>query len=291
VAAAAFLPLLALAMLLVLGRASAACLAKMGWGFVASQDWNPVTEQFGALSFVYGTLASSFIAFCIAGPLGIGIALVLTELAPRRLRAVLSYVVELLAAVPSVVFGLWGMFVLAPIMRGYVDPLLIKTLGKPFFVGPSTGLSLLTASVVLAVMILPTVMSLCRELFDAVPATARESAFALGATRWEAIHLAVLLPTRPGQIGALLLGLGRALGETMAVTMVIGNRPEISVNLLGASHSMASVIANEFSEAVSDVHLGALAEIGLLLMVVTVLLNIFARLLVLWTTRRYHGKA
>jgi phosphate transport system permease protein len=285
----AALSLLALAgaMVVVLLQAADACIRGMGWGFLTGQDWNPVTGQFGALPFIYGTIASSMLAFVVAGPLGIGIALVLTEMAPRKLRAVLSYLVELLAAIPSVVFGLWGMFVLAPIMRDHVDPLLSHTLGKPFFFGASTGLSLLTASIVLAVMILPTVMSLCREVFDAVPATAREAALALGATQWETISLSVLKPTVPGMVGALLLGLGRALGETMAVTMVIGNRPEISVNLLGASHSMASVIANEFSEAVSDIHLAALAEIGLLLMGVTIVLNLMARLLVMWTTRRY----
>ena len=287
--AAFSLVLLAGAMVAVLWRASAACFSKMGFGFILGRDWNPVTEQFGALPFIYGTLVSSFIAFAIAGPLGIGIALVLTEMAPRRLRAVLSYFVELLAAIPSVVFGLWGMFVLAPIMREHVDPLLAHWLGKPFFFGESTGLSLFSASILLSIMILPTVMSLCREVFDAVPSTAREAALALGATQWETINLAVLQPTRPGQVGALLLGLGRALGETMAVTMIIGNRPEISANLLSASHSMASVIANEFSEAVSDVHIAALAEIGLMLMGVTIILNLLARLLVLWTNRRFAG--
>jgi phosphate transport system permease protein len=287
IAAASSLVVLAGAMVAVLFNAAFACIKSMGWGFLVGQDWNPVTGQFGALPFIYGTLATSLIAFAFAGPLGIGIALVLTEMAPRGLRAVLSYFVELLAAIPSIVFGLWGMFVLAPLMREHVDPLLISYLGKPLFVGPTTGLSLMTAAMVLTVMILPTVMSLCREVFDAVPSTAREAALALGATRWESIRMAVLAPTTPGMVGALLLGLGRALGETMAVTMVIGNRPEISANLLGASHSMAAVIANEFSEAVSDVHIAALAEIGLLLMGVTILLNLMARLLVMWTTGRY----
>jgi phosphate transport system permease protein len=287
IAAATSLVVLACAMMVVLWNAAAACVHAMGWSFLTNEDWNPVTEKFGALAFVYGTLVSSLLAFAFAGPLGIGIALVLTEMAPRRLRAVLSYFVELLAAIPSIVFGLWGMFVLAPVMREHVDPFLAAYIGRPFFIGPSTGLSLLTASLVLTVMILPTVMSLCREVFDAVPSTAREAALALGATRWESIRMAVLAPTRAGMVGALLLGLGRALGETMAVTMVIGNRPEASLNLLGASHSMASVIANEFSEAVSDTHIAALAEIGLLLMGVTILLNLLARLLVKSTTGRF----
>jgi phosphate transport system permease protein len=276
-----------------LWRESKPALDRMGWEFLFKSDWDPVKEVFGSVPFVYGTLMSSLIALFIAGPIGLGIALFLSELAPQKLREPVSFLVEILAAIPSVVYGLWGIFLLAPLMRVYVDPLLMKYIGGPFFKPPSTGLSLLTAGIILAIMILPTITAISREVFEAVPNTFRESALALGATRWETILLAVLRPAQAGILGAVMLGLGRALGETMAVTMVIGNRPEVSMNLLDPSHSMASVIANEFTEAVGDVHLSALALIGLLLMVLTLILNISAHLLVWATTRKYRasGKA
>jgi phosphate transport system permease protein len=264
-------------------------IAKFGWGFLVTHDWDPVREIFGSVPFVYGTLASSLLALLIAAPLGLGIALFLTELAPERLREPVAFVVEILAAIPSVVYGLWGMFVLAPLMRLYVDPFLAQWIGPPFFVVPSTGLSLLSAAMILAIMILPTITAISREVFEAVPNVFRESALALGATRWEAIQVAVVKASKAGILGALMLGLGRALGETMAVTMIIGNQPEVSVNLLGASHSMASVIANEFTEAVSETHVASLAALGLLLMAITLLLNILARLLVWATTRKFQG--
>ncbi len=270
-----------------LWHASLPAMHKMGWRFLTSSDWDPVNGIFGAVPYVYGTLASSFIALLIATPFGLGIALFLTELAPMKMREPVAFLVEILAAIPSVVYGLWGIFLLAPFMRVHVDPFLMKFLGAPFFKGPSTGLSLFTAGVILSVMILPTITAISREVFEAVPNSFRESAKALGATSWETIQLAVLKPSKVGLLGAIMLALGRALGETMAVTMVIGNRPQVSMNLLDPSHSMASVIANEFSEAVGDIHIAALAEIGLLLMVITLILNIVAHLLVWFTTSKF----
>lgn len=281
--------LLALGMALQLWLASRESIRVMGWKFLTTSDWDPVKEVFGVLPFVYGTLVSSLIAFLIAAPMGIGIALFLAELAPARLSGPLSFLVEILAAIPSVVFGLWGMFVLAPFLRVHLYPWLLRWPGKPFFAPPSTGLSLLTAGLILSIMILPTIMSISREVFNSVPNSYRESALALGATRWETIILAVLKPSKAGLVGASILGLGRALGETMAVTMVIGNRAEASSNLLGPSDSMASVIANQFTEATGSLHLSALAETGLLLMGLTVILNILARLLIWATTTRYRA--
>jgi phosphate transport system permease protein len=264
--------------------ASLPTLQKFGWGFLSGTDWNPVEghEAFGALPYIYGTLVSSFLALFIAAPFGLGIALFLTELAPMWLRDPIAFLVEILAAIPSVVYGLWGMFLLAPFMREHVDPLLIG-LGTPVFKGPHMGLSMMTAGVILAVMILPTITAISREVFEAVPNSYRESAKALGATSWETIQLAVFKPARVGVLGAIMLALGRALGETMAVTMVIGNTPQISTNLLATGHSMASVIACEYAEANGGLHISALAEIGLLLMVITLVLNIGAHLLV-WAT-------
>ena len=274
-----------------LWKAASLSIHTMGWKFLQTQDWDPVNQVFGSVSFVYGTLASSFLALLIATPLGLGISLFLTELAPLKLRDPVAFIIEILAAIPSVVYGLWGIFMLAPFMRVYVDPFLAKAIGGPFFKGPSTGLSLLTAGVILAIMILPTITAISREVFEAVPNPYREAARALGATSWETMALAVLKPSKVGVLGAIMLALGRALGETMAVTMVIGNTPLVSMNLLAPSHSMASVIANEFSEANSDLYLSALAEIGLLLMVITLVLNVIANLLVWATTKQFsHGK-
>jgi len=269
-----------------LWRASIPCIQKMGWSFLNTGDWDPVREMFGSVPFVYGTIVSSFLALLIATPFGLGISLFLTELAPKKMREPVAFLVETLAAIPSVVYGLWGIFLLAPFMRVHVDPILIKS-GLPIFKGPSTGLSLFTAGVILSIMILPTITAISREVFEAVPNSYRESAKALGATSWETIQLAVMKPSKVGILGAVMLALGRALGETMAVTMVIGNKPEVSGNLLDPSHSMASVIANEFSEAVGDIHISALAEIGLLLMTITLVLNIVAHLLVWATTSKF----
>ena len=269
-----------------LWKASGPTLQKMGWSFLYTSDWDPIQGIFGSIPFVFGTIVSSLLALLIATPFGLGISLFLTELAPMKWRDPVAFLVEILAAIPSVVYGLWGIFLLAPFMRVHVDPLLAKigsVFHLPFFQGPSTGLSLLTAGVILSIMILPTVTAISREVFEAVPNSYRESAKALGATSWETILLAVVKPSRVGLLGAIMLALGRALGETMAVTMVIGNTPQVSLNLLAPAHSMASVIANEFSEATSDLHIAALAEIGLLLMAITLVLNVVAHLLV-WAT-------
>jgi phosphate transport system permease protein len=256
-------------------------IARFGWRFVVTTDWDPVTESFGALPFVYGTLMSSVLALLIAVPLGLGAAIYLAELAPLWIRPPIGFLIELLAAVPSVVYGLWGIFVLAPWLRESVQPALAGSLGfLPLFQGPPYGVGMLAAGLVLAIMIVPFVATVGREVLLAVPNHQREAALALGATPWETIRLAVLRYGRAGLVGAVLLGLGRALGETMAVTMVIGNRPQIALSLFAPGYTMASVLANEFSEATSDLYLAALVEIGLLLFAVTVAVNALARLLV-----------
>ena len=257
-----------------------------GFRFFVGHDWDPVNEQFGALPFVYGTLVSSFLALLIAVPLSIGVAVFTTEMCPVRLRGPLSFFVELLAAIPSVVYGLWAIFVLVPILSNYVEPFLSKTLGwTGFFEGPPYGISMLAAGFILAIMIIPIISSITREVLMVVPQHQREAALALGATRWEMIRVGVLRNARAGIMGGIILGLGRALGETMAVTMVIGNRPEIAKSLFAPGYTMASVLANEFSEATGDVYLSALIEIGLALFLVTIVVNALARLLV-WTVTR-----
>ncbi len=257
-----------------------------GFKFFGGRDWDPVSEKFGALPFVYGTLVSSFLALLIAVPLSIGVAVFTTEMCPPRLRGPLSFFVELLAAIPSVVYGLWAIFVLVPILSNYVEPFLAKTLGwTGFFDGPPYGISVLAAGIILAIMIIPIISSITREVLMVVPRHQREAALALGATRWEMIRVGVLRNARAGIMGGIILGLGRALGETMAVTMVIGNRPDIVKSLFAPGYTMASVLANEFSEATGDVYLSALIEIGLALFVVTIIVNALARLLV-WTVTR-----
>jgi len=249
--------------------------------------WDPVNARFSALPFVYGTLVSSFLALLIAVPLAIGLAIFLTEMCPRALRGPLAFVTELLAAIPSVIYGLWAVFVLVPLMREYVNPPLIHWLGwSGLFTDENpTGLGFLSAGVILAIMILPIISSLTREVMTAVPHSQREAVLALGATRWEMIRMGVLRNARIGIVGGVILGLGRALGETMAVTMVVGNTPEIHRSLLSNGATMASVIANEFTEAVGDVHLSALIEIGLALFIVTIIVNALAQLLVWAVTR------
>jgi phosphate transport system permease protein len=249
--------------------------------------WDPVNGHFSALPFVYGTVVSSLLSLLLAVPLAIGVAVFLTEMCPNALRAPLAFVTELLAAIPSIIYGLWAMWVLVPLMREYVNPALVRLLGwTGFFTGDNpTGLGFVTAAVILGIMILPIISSLTREVMTAVPYSQREAVLALGATRWEMIRMGVLRNARIGIVGAIILGLGRALGETMAVTMVIGNAPEIHRSLLSNGYSMASVIANEFTEAVSDMHRSALMEIGLALFIVTVIVNILAQLLVWAVTR------
>jgi len=257
-----------------------------GMKFFIADEWDPVNAKFGALPFVYGTLVSSFLALLIAVPLSIGVAVFTTEMCPVFLRSPLSFFVELLAAIPSVVYGLWAIFVLVPILSNYLEPFLGKTLGwTGFFDGPPYGISMLAAGIILAIMIIPIISSITREVLMVVPRHQREAALALGATRWEMIRVGVLRNARAGIVGGIILGLGRALGETMAVTMVIGNRPEIAKSLFAPGYTMASVLANEFSEATGDVYLSALIEIGLALFLVTIVVNALARVLV-WSVTR-----
>lgn len=255
-------------------------LPKFGWGFLSHREWNPVEEDFGALPFIYGTLVSSAIALLIAMPLGVGTALFLTDLAPVWLRRPLAMLVEMLAGIPSVILGLWGVFVMVPFLREHVFPALKRTLGfLPFFQGPIYGVSMLAGGIIIAIMILPIITSVSREILRSVPNLQREAAYALGATRWEVTRIAVLSYAKGGLFGAAVLGLGRALGERMAVTMVIGNRPEIAASLFAPGYTLASVVANEFAEATSDIYVGALFEIALVLLGITVLVNVLAQAL------------
>jgi phosphate transport system permease protein len=265
-------------------------IAKFGFGFITGTNWDPVAEEYGALPFIYGTLVSSAIALLIAGPLSLGVAICLSEMVPAWLSTKIGFLVELLAAIPSVVYGLWAIFMLGPWIRDTIDPLLAKYLGfLPLFKGPHLAVSLLTAGVILAIMIIPYISAVCTDVFRAVPHIQREAALALGATRWEMVRIAVLPFGLSGVIGAILFGLGRALGETIAVAMVIGNRPEIAMSLFMPSSTLASAIANEFTEATSDMYLSALIELGLVLLVVGMVLNIIARALVIGATQRRFG--
>ncbi len=269
-----------------LGFSALPSMARSGFSFLWERNWDPVAGEFGALAFVYGTLVSSFLAILIAAPLSVAIALFLGELAPKKLAHGMGFLVEMLAAIPSVVYGLWGIFVLAPWLRTDVQPFLGKSFGfLPIFQGPPYGVGMMTAGIILAIMIVPTISSLCREVFRAVPRSNREAALALGATRWETMRLAVLKSSKTGIFGAVILGLGRALGETMAVTMVIGNRNDIALSLFAPGQTMASIIANEYSEATTSLHLAALAEIGLTLFAVTFVINAIARLFI-WRVKR-----
>ena len=249
--------------------------------------WDPINGHFSALPFIYGTLVSSFLGLLIAVPLAVGVAVFLTEMCPQLLRGPLAFLTELLAAIPSVIYGLWAVFVLVPLLRENVNPYLVKFLGWTglFADDNPTGLGFVSSGVILAIMILPIISSLTREVMTAVPHSQREAVLALGATRWEMISMGVLRNARIGIVGSIILGLGRALGETMAVTMVIGNSPEIHKSLLSNGASMASVIANEYAEASGDLHLSALTEIGLALFIVTIIVNAAARLLVWAVTR------
>jgi phosphate transport system permease protein len=284
-------------LILLLGFATALVIQSMpsirafGLHFLVSTDWDPVNDVYGALPFIYGTTVSSLVALLIAVPLSLGVGLCLSEMAPEWLSRKLGFMVELLAAIPSVVYGLWGIFVLGPWLRDHVEPFLGKYLGFiPLFQGPHVSVGMLTASVVLAIMILPYIAAVCTDVFRVVPGTQREAALALGATKWEMVRMAVLPFGTSGIIGAIILGLGRALGETIAVAMVIGNTPEISASLFMPSSTLASVIANEFVEATSALNLSALIELALVLLVLGLVLNLAARMLVLGVTqRRFHG--
>ena len=259
-------------------------IAKFGLNFWRTKTWDPVSGEFGALPFIWGTLYSSVLALLISTPIALGIAIYLSEISPRGLRTPLTFLTELLAAIPSIVYGLWGVFVLVPAVRRLelLTPPWMRRI--PLFSGPPLGVGMLAASLILAVMVIPFTSSVAREVLKAVPPTQREAAYALGATKWEAIR-AALFYGRTGILGAVMLGFGRALGETMAVTMVIGNNPQVAASLFAPQHTMAAVIANEFTEAADDLYLSALIEIGLVLFVLTILINAISRFLI-WRTGR-----
>ena len=281
-------PLLLCCIAVAIGAAAAPAFRAFGLSFLTSSRWDAVAGEFGAAPAIYGTVVSSIIALVIATPLALGVAIFLSEFAPAWLRQPVAFLVDLLAAVPSVVYGLWGIFVLIPLLREYVMPFLAEDLGlgrTPLFSGPAYGPSMLAAGLILAIMVLPYISAVAREVLLAVPRSQREAAMALGATRWETIWGAVLPYARSGIVGGIILGLGRALGETMAVTMVIGNRHEIASSLFAPGYTMASLIANEFSEATNDLHLSALMAVGATLFAVTLVVNALARWLV-WRVSR-----
>ena len=266
---------------------SAAARHSLGWSFLFSSEWNPVTEKFGAAPFMYGTVVTSVLALLISVPLGVGAAVFLSELAPAGISNALTFLVELLAAVPSVIYGLLAIFTLVPMMRSYGEPFLKKTLGfLPLFQGPAYGVGFLTAGMILAVMTFPFIISVSREALLAVPRDQREAALALGATRWEMTSQIVVPYAKLGILGSIFLGLARALGETMAVTMVIGNDPSIHASLLAPGYSIAAAIANQFSEATGAVYPAALVELGLVLFLLTIIINALARLMIIATTSR-----
>jgi phosphate transport system permease protein len=278
--------LILLLMLYEMAVQSMPAIHKFGWKFISSREWDAVNGNFGALPFLYGSVVSSILALLLVTPLSVGAALFLTEITPKKLGGVISSLVELLAAIPSVIYGLWGILVMVPWLQRTVEPFLTDHFGSlPFFQGAPYGVSMLAAVLILTIMIVPIVTSITREVLLAVPQNQREAAIALGATRWEMIRMAVLPYGRSGILGAVILGLGRAIGETMAVTMVIGNTPQISLSLLNPAYTMPSVIANEFAEASSAMHSAALMEVGLILLAVTLIINILARILV-WSVTR-----
>jgi phosphate transport system permease protein len=284
--AAVAIPVLLAFLVYELYTGSRLAIGRYGFGFITSSTWDPVAEVFGAWPLILGTLLSSAIALVIAVPLSLGVAIFLTDFAPLSIRQPIAFVIELLAAIPSVVYGLWGIFVLIPFLKDTIFPALKNAFGfLPLFQGPIYGQSMLAAGMILAIMVMPYVMSVSREVLAQVPASQREAALALGATRWEAAWTAVVPYARSGIIGAVILGLGRALGETMAVTMLIGNRHEISASLFAPGYTMAAAIANEFTEAVTDIHLSALAYVAFALFGVTILVNAAARLLI-WRVSR-----
>jgi phosphate transport system permease protein len=285
------IPLIFIFIMLRVGGVAMPSIREFGWGFITSSEWNPVEMRFGALPFIYGTVVSSVLALVIAVPLSVGLAIFLTELAPRWLAGPVGFATELLAAIPSVIYGLWGIFVLIPFLRGTIQQPLADRFGDTIglFQGPAYGASIMAGGVILAIMVVPFVSAVSREVLAAVPREQREAALALGATRWEMTWQVALPYALPGIVGAVILGLGRALGETMAITMVIGNRPEIATSLFAPGYTMASVLANEFAEASGDLYLAALMEIGLILFAITIIVNSFARVLV-WRVARRGGK-
>lgn len=263
---------------------------KFGMSFFFTKVWDPIAEEFGALPFIYGTLVTAGVGLFLAVPFGIGAAIFLAELAPQKISDTLQFFIDLLAAVPSVIYGLLGVFIVIPMMREWIQPALKNTLGfLPLFQGPAYGVGFFTAGIVLAIMVIPYIISVSREVLLSVPRDQREAALALGSTRWESTWKVVVPFAKSGIMGSIFLALARALGETMAVTMVIGNTPTISSSLFSPGYSIAAVIANEFTEATGDMYLGALIELGLVLFLLTFILNGLARLLMLLTTQRGSG--
>ena len=265
-----------------------------GFGFLVSQSWNPVTEKFGGLAPIYGTIVTSLIAMLIAVPIGIGIAVFLTESCPKPLRRPIGTAIELLAGIPSIIFGIWGLFVLAPFLQSTVQPALISTFGSvpilsSLFAGPPYGIGMLTASLILAIMVLPFITAVSRDVFETVPAVLKEAAYGLGCTRWEVVRKIVIPHTRVGIIGGIMLGLGRALGETMAVTFVIGNAHKISPSLLAPGTTISATIANEFTEAVGDLYTSSLVLLALILFAITLIVLSCARYL-LWRLDKTAGR-
>ena len=266
-------------------------LHKYGLSFLWSADWNPVKERFGALVPIYGTLMTSLIAMVIAVPVSFGIALFLTELSPRWLKRPLGTAIEMLAAIPSIIYGMWGLFILAPLVQAYVQPALVKLFGGlpligALFSGPPLGIGMMTAGLILSIMVIPFIAAVMRDVFELVPPMLKESAYGLGATTWEVVFRVVLPYTKVGVVGGVMLGLGRALGETMAVTFVIGNAHRLSASLLAPGNSIASTIANEFTEAVGDTYLSALFEIGLILFVITTVVLALSKFMLLRLSRQ-----
>ena len=283
---------LAILLLMVAGmfKESLPSIAKFGWKFITSREWDAVQGSFGALTFIWGSVITSIFALLLATPLSVGTAIFIAEIAPKKAGGVVASLVELLAAIPSVIYGLWGVLVMAPWLQRTIEPFLSEHLGfLPFFSGAPYGVSMLAAIFILMIMVVPIITSITKEIILAVPQSQKEAAIALGATRWEMIRIAVLPYGKSGILGSVILGLGRAIGETMAVTMVIGNTPQISLSLLAPGYTMPSVIANEFAEAASKLHAAALMEIGLILLVVTLIINILARLLIWSVTRGEKG--
>jgi phosphate transport system permease protein len=269
---------------LVLGSIPA--IREFGFGFLASQSWNPVTNKFGALAAVYGTLVTSILAMIIAIPVGLGIAIFLTELCPHALRRPIGIAIELLAGIPSIIYGIWGLFIFAPFVQQYVEPALISLFGpipglSTLFAGPPYGIGMFTASFILAIMVLPFITSISRDVFETVPPVLKEAAFGIGCTTWEVVRRVVIPYTRLGVIGGIMLGLGRALGETMAVTFVIGHAHRISGSLLAPGTTISATIANEFTEAVGDLYTSALIELGLILFIITFIVLAASRLMLM----------
>lgn len=277
-------------MIFEMTKESLPSIVKFGWGFISGSNWDAVQEDYASLPFLYGSVVSSVLAILLATPLSVATALFITEVAPKRIGGMAASLIELLAAIPSVIYGLWGILVMAPWLQQTIQPWLVDHLGfLPFFSGAPYGVSMMAGVLILAIMIVPIITAISREVLLAVPQSQREAAVALGATKWETIKIAVLPYGRSGILGGVILGLGRAIGETMAVTMVIGNTPQISLSLLSPAYTMPSVIANEFAEATNALHSSALMEIGLLLLLVTLVINVLARILIWKVTKGHNG--